>query len=490
MRFPEPFIAEMNDLFSAWGQPSDAQSFWLSLEQPSAAGIRANTLKINRCALRRVLSEQTGIAPEQFPDVPWDDDGLYLPDSLHPGQLSLYAAGLYYIQEPSAMLPASVLAARPGERILDVCAAPGGKATRLTSDLQGEGFVWANDLSQRRTRALLRNLELNGGRNSLITCASPEQLAQSLAVAFDAILVDAPCSGSGMFRGDPAAVRSWQDYGPATSVPVQRDILEAAWHMLKPGGRLVYSTCSFSLVENEENMIWFLEHHADAALRPICKPDGVSDGLPLTPAMSATARIWPHKTAGDGHFCALLHKNGQADAVDHSCADTAALIEASDKQKESLQRFLDDALSEQGRIKMADWFHRGWLRQENGHLHWLPRHDLPLASVSKVKTGLFLGQIRPIRHQPPRFEPSQAFLLALDASDLRSVFPAEPESDVIRRYLRGETIQWTDTWPETSVSYAAMALNTSAGVFPVGWLKADQPPVLKNLYPQGWRRSS
>ncbi len=490
MRFPEAFTVEMNQLFSDWMAPSDADAFWQSLDQPSASGLRANSLKISRDDLRRLLVDLTGVSADQFPDVPWADDGLYIPDTLQPGQLSLYAAGLYYIQEPSAMLPAAALAVRPGEKVLDVCAAPGGKASRLTSDLQGEGFVWANDLSQRRTRALLRNLEMNGGRNSLITCASPDQLAAHLPAYFDAILVDAPCSGSGMFRDDPVAIRSWLDYGPAASVPVQRDILASAWHMLKPGGRLVYSTCSFSVAENEDNILWFLERCPNASLLPIEKPSGVSDGLPLSCAMSMTARIWPHQTRGDGHFCALLAKHDSNPSDGDIPAAFDRLTEASPEQKDSLERFFSTTLSGEGLAKMTKWLRMGWLRQENGHLHLLPRADLPLSQVSKVKTGLFLGQIRPIRNQPPRFEPSQALLMALDASDLRCVFPTGADSDQIRRYLRGETIQWQDTWPADTTRYAAIALATPVGMYPVGWLKADQPPVLKNLYPQGWRRSS
>ena len=502
MTFPEAFITEMDSLFETYPETGDIQAFWRSFDAPSPAGLRANGLKLSKTALRNCLLETLSAIrpiaePAPFPDVPWSCDGLYLPPGFQPGQLNHYAAGLYYIQEPSAMLPAAVLNAKPGEKILDLCAAPGGKSARIAADLQGQGLLWANDISDKRTRALLRNLEMTGCINSLVTCAKPRQLAEQLPGYFDAILVDAPCSGSGMFRRDPSAMKSWMKYGPQISVPVQRDILAAAWQMLRPGGRLVFATCSFSICENEENAAWLLQAFDDARLVPLPQTEGVSQGLSLTNQTQGAARIWPHLTRGDGHFCALFEKclhseNKPERSV--SASKQKSLMPAEDWQKTVFSDFVHEQLSRAGQEKVDQWLMKGWLRQEKENLHWLPDADLPLDKIRKIKTGLFLGQTKQSGRGQARFEPSQALLLALGSDDFRYVFPAAPDDIKINAYLRGETLQWTDAaealdYPPPS-AYAAVMQQTLEGRFALGWAKQMTPPLLKNLYPQGWRRTS
>ena len=535
MTLPEAFINEMTALFTTYPETGTLKAFLASYLQPQPNGLRANGLKIDRAHLRDWLAVHTGFSPDHLKLVPWSEDGLYIPDDFKPGLLSQYKAGLYYIQEPSAMLPAAVLAARPGEKILDLCAAPGGKSAKIASDLQGQGLLWANDVSEKRTRALLRNLEMTGCINSVITCADPAELALKLSDYFDAILVDAPCSGSGMFRRDPSAVQSWQTYGPQASVPLQRSILSAAWQMLRPGGRLVYSTCSFSICENEDNVNWLLSAFADAEIVPLKPRPGVSAGLPVTPETAQTLRVWPMQAAGDGHFCALLYKK-EVSSINESKqilsvpAATATTFSADDKvtrqktdgrkekvarkaraahgkpvkskagralqsadelQKQALQTFAKHHLSQTGRQKIERWLETGWLRQENQHLHWLTDSQLPLADFKRIKTGLFLGQVKTSARGESRFEPSEALALALTADDFKYTYAAAANDGLIQAYLRGETLNWPDTQQKddsrTASAYAAILITDQNRAYPLGWVKHMTAPLLKNLYPQGWR---
>lgn len=489
-KFPDAFTREMDLLFRQFGRQAESADFFAALQQEPVGGLRANTLKITAPALQGYLAAASGLSPAELPPVPWSDDGFYYPGCLQPGKLPAYAAGLYYIQEPSAMLPAQVLAARPGDRVLDLCAAPGGKTARIAADLRGQGLLWANEISAERVRALLRNVELTGCGNALITQETPDRLAAVLPAYFDRILVDAPCSGSGMFRRDATAVKSWQTYGSESCAVLQRSILQAAWLMLRPGGRLAYATCSFSLAENEAMILWFCRDHPDCRILPIAGINGISGGLPLIPELAGTARIWPHLSLGEGHFCALLEKQP-------GLATDLPLYQAERGPADAWQAFdlfCRQSLSEAGQTKMNRLGASGLCRYEQGHLHVLPSCPAGLAQLKKVKTGLFLGQTRQLKHNGFVFEPSAAFALSLAAEDILCLSGGEGDSDLIRRYLRGETIQdpasdsagCRPAWP--SGAYAAVALQEGGQKWPLGWARVLSPPVLKNLYPPGWRR--
>lgn len=498
LMLPNAFIVEMQGLFQRFGREEELASFFTSLQGNPRHGLRANTMKVSPALLKQYLIEMTGLSQDDFIPVPWSDDGFLIPDTLLPGKYPAHLAGLYYIQEPSAMLPARVLAACPGDRVLDLCAAPGGKAARITADLQDGGLLWANEISAERVRALLRNIELTGSRRTVLTQESPEHLARQLPETFDRILVDAPCSGSGMFRRDPAAVRSWSAYGSTACIPMQKEILAAAWVMLRPGGRLVYSTCTFSIAENEEMVGWLLDQYKDARLLPISKTEGVDDGFPLREEMTATARIWPHRSPGEGHFCALLEKaspaSGTAQLFEAAADISAWLPEAGpDAVWSAFWAFCRQTLTAAGTESMNQAFASGHRRHENGHLHLLPDCPAGLSRLKKVKTGLFLGQVRSLRHNGYVFEPSQALLLSLKAEDLLNHVVCRGDCDQIRRYLRGETIAQDqsagqDPWP--AGRYGAVLLDGGADLWPLGWVRAISPPVLKNLFPPGWRRSS
>lgn len=485
---PPAFVAEMKTLFDHAGLMGGWPDFLASFSRPSTGGLRANTLKISAPDLRCLLADAFGLQPSEIRPVPWTDDGFYLPADCQPGKLPWHSAGLYYIQEPSAMLPAAVLAARPGDRVLDLCAAPGGKSCRIAADLQGEGLLWANEISADRVRALLHNIELTGCRNSLITQETPQRLAERLPGYFDKILVDAPCSGSGMFRRDAGAIDSWLSYGSEPCTRLQREILTEAWQMLRPGGTLVYSTCTFSISENEEMIQWLLSRQPDASVEPIPLRPGISAGL-----LSGTVRIWPHLAEGDGHFCAMLSKKGepaaQADRLHPGTMTGAGQPDALPAVWQAFDRFCRETLSDEGwqrlQEKRAVWGHR----LERDCLHLLPPGVSAPEGLKKVKTGLFLGQVKVLRDQSALFEPSQAFLFALTVGDLRQTVKGGAASDLIRRYLRGETVSVTvDSDHQPARGFAAVCLESPQGSWPLGWVKAMGNGLLKNLYPQAWRR--
>jgi 16S rRNA C967 or C1407 C5-methylase (RsmB/RsmF family) len=183
MKLPDSFVQEMSVILSRFGREDEIPAFLAAFQETPVFGLRANTLKIAALDLRRLLAETCAMDEDTWSPVSWSDDGFYYPAALQPGRLPLYLAGLYYIQEPSAMLPAMVLDARPGERILDLCAAPGGKTCKIAAGLRGEGLLWANEISPERARALLRNVELTGCTNCLITRESPEKLANAMSAA-------------------------------------------------------------------------------------------------------------------------------------------------------------------------------------------------------------------------------------------------------------------------------------------------------------------
>lgn len=522
MKLPDTFIREMGEMLGRFGRSGEVPDFLDAFQAAPVYGLRANTLKIAAPDLRRLLAGTCTLDEDTLPAVAWSDDGFYYPAGLQPGRLPLYLAGLYYIQEPSAMLPAMVLDARPGERVLDLCAAPGGKSCKIAAGLRGEGLLWANEISADRARALLRNIELTGCVNCLITRETPEKLAAAVSAAgpaglFDKILVDAPCSGSGMFRRDPSAIASWQDYGSDHYTIMQRDILRAAWPMLRPGGRLVYSTCTFSLAENEEMVQWLLDTFPDSQIEPIDKQPGVSDGLPLTLAMRGTARIWPHLARGEGHFCAQIGKqpDNQPGSENARRADRqiptaeAALTSEGTAAWQAFAAFCQENLSDIGRARIERLLAAGHARYEAQAMHILPPGlDLP-PRLSKAKTGLYLGQIKLTGRGNVVYEPSQAFLFSLQAADLRYVVAGSAGSDLINRYLHGETLACPPNLAlpagkTVSGRYVAVLLagadsESAAGqawpivhpnTWPLGWTKIQDGHWLKNLYPKAWRTMS
>lgn len=322
---PEAFRIRMRDLLTE----SEYAAFLSCYGQRRFYSLRINPLKADREQGLR-LFEQVNLQP-----VPWEPDGFYYPEDFRPGRLPLHEAGMYYIQEASAMLPAVLCDAKPGDRVLDLCAAPGGKSTKLAACLQGKGILVANEIHPERAKVLSSNLERMGVRNALVTNETPQSLASRFPLFFDRIVVDAPCSGEGMFRKEEEALIHWSPENIRMCAERQLEILEEASSMLRAGGRLVYSTCTFSPEENEGVIFRFLMGHPDFSLVSVpnlpgiraeewglsCgRPDWLSKagidaasfgsaGLERAEELGGTIRLWPHLLKGEGHFAAVLRKD-------------------------------------------------------------------------------------------------------------------------------------------------------------------------------------
>ena len=469
---PQSFLDSMKEILG-----EDYDAFLAGFDGQRQYGLRVNTLKMN-------LEEFERIAPFHLKKVPWISNGYFYEAEDVPAKHPFYSAGLYYLQEPSAMTPASRLKVQPGERVLDLCAAPGGKATELGAALQGEGLLVANDINTARARALLRNLELFGISNSFVTNEPPHVLAERFPEFFHKIMVDAPCSGEGMFRKNPAVVDSWQEKGPEYFSKLQREIIVQAADMLLPGGMMFYSTCTFSPLENEETITHLLKERPDMEVIPMEDYEGFAEGLTsyrgevFDESCKLCRRIWPHKMSGEGHFMALLHKkNGVQQQVQQTVSQSSIWWEKCKGLNKEQKAAAEDFFSH---VNIAYDEKRIDVRGDN--LYYLPAPKYDGRGLHFLRNGLFMGEFK-----KKRFEPSQPFALALHAQDFDQVldFPADDER--LSRYLRGETLDVSDLIAGEK-KRKGWQLVMVAG-HPLGFGKLVNNN-LKNKYPAGWRKNN
>ena len=469
---PQSFLDSMKEILE-----EDYEAFLAGFDGQRQYGLRVNTLKMN-------LEEFERIAPFHLKKVPWISNGYFYEAEDVPAKHPFYSAGLYYLQEPSAMTPASRLKVQPGERVLDLCAAPGGKATELGAALQGEGLLVANDINTARARALLRNLELFGISNSFVTNEPPHVLAERFPEFFHKIMVDAPCSGEGMFRKNPAVVDSWQEKGPEYFSKLQREIIVQAADMLLPGGMMFYSTCTFSPLENEKTITHLLKERPDMEVIPMEDYEGFAEGLTsyrgevFDESCKLFRRIWPHKMSGEGHFMALLHKkNGTQQQVQQTVSQSSIWWEKCKGLNKEQKAAAEDFFSH---VNIAYDEKRIDVRGDN--LYYLPAPKYDGRGLHFLRNGLFMGEFK-----KKRFEPSQPFALALHAQDFDQVldFPADDER--LSRYLRGETLDVSDLIAGEK-KRKGWQLVMVAG-HPLGFGKLVNNN-LKNKYPAGWRKNN
>lgn len=299
------FLARMQEMLSA----QEYTAFLESFNAPRTYGLRVNTSKIS-------CEEFQKLCPFPVKPIPWIPNGYFYDEDTRPSRCAYYQAGLYYLQEPSAMTPASRIPIEPGDKVLDLCAAPGGKATAAGAALQGQGLLVANDISTSRARALLRNLELFGIPNIFVANETPTKLTKTFPEFFDKIILDAPCSGEGMFRKEEALAKDWTPEKSRELSEIQKELVLQAADMLRPGGLLLYSTCTFAPVEDEQTVAYLLENRPDMELAEMENYEGFSQGVPEwgngNPELTKCIRIFPHKMNGEGHFLALFHKKGQS----------------------------------------------------------------------------------------------------------------------------------------------------------------------------------
>lgn len=427
---PEAFLKRVENQLG-----EEFPDFLKSLERPRAVALRFNPLKGEMPMLPFVQQR-----------VPWEENGFYYDSQARPGLHVYHEAGVYYLQEASAMAPVALLDPQPGEAICDLCAAPGGKTTQIAGRMQGEGFLLCNEINPKRSKILSRNIERMGVSNALVTNEHPENLAKKFPGFFDRVLVDAPCSGEGMFRKEEAAVTDWSQETVEMCARRQREILSSAARLVKPGGRLVYSTCTFAPEENEQTIAAFLEGHGEFTPESLSAPWFV-------PGENGSFRLWPHKLLGEGHFAAVLRK-APGDTQDISTQKG----ENMPKQWLDFAKSLDISLPEGKAVFFGDT------------LYWAPKAMPELKGLKVLRPGLELGLVK-----KDRFEPAHALALWLRDCANAASFP--PESTQIRDYVNGQVI------PSDKKGWCLV----KAGPYSLGWGKGDGR-VLKNHYPKGLRR--
>lgn len=376
------------------------------------------------------------------------------------------------------MAPAAVLPVCPGDKVLDLCAAPGGKSTELGARLQGEGLLVSNDISNSRAKALLKNLELFGIPNICVTSETPEKLASVFGPYFDKILVDAPCSGEGMFRKDPDLIKSWLERGPEYYAPIQRQILKSAAAMLKPGGMLLYSTCTFAKLEDEDTIQWILEEEPDLELVPIEPWEGACGGFDGMPVI----RLFPHKIEGEGHFLALLRKKDtqapDGGKFSGSIGSDNRSGAASGKDSAQVRRLEQESDFGQWEAMLTQALDHSRIMVRDGMVYYLPKCFDRSWNLRYLRTGLLLGECK-----KNRFEPSQAAAMALPMKEFSQTVSLSAEDDRTVRYLKGETVFPT---PEESSGLKKGWVLIGVDDYPLGWAKYTGSNF-KNKYYPGWR---
>ncbi|MDO4276757.1 MAG: RsmB/NOP family class I SAM-dependent RNA methyltransferase [Eubacteriales bacterium] len=458
---PQAFLERMKDMLG-----SEYENFLNSYDSPRTFGLRVNTAKIS-------CREFEQICPFPIEKIPWIENGYFYQEESRPARCPYYQAGLYYLQEPSAMTPASRILVEPGEYVLDLCAAPGGKATALGAMLKGEGLLVANDISTSRARALLRNIELFGIPNVFVANETPKKLTKAFPQFFHKIILDAPCSGEGMFRKEEALARDWTPEKSGELAKLQRELILQAWEMLRPGGQLLYSTCTFAPEEDEGTISFLLEQCPETEILDIPGYEGFSPGIPSfgnnDPRLDKCVRIFPHKMDGEGHFLALLQKPGS------SLSDS---VSAGTRLDSNGRKWMEVFFSEIGMKSLGghpfDW-NRVEIRADK--VYYLPPETQNFRGITFLRNGLYLGDLK-----KNRFEPSQPLALALHKDEAEAVISLPVNDQRLTRYLKGETL---NIQPGEAAHEKGWHLLCADG-YPIGFGKLVNQ-VLKNKYPAGWR---
>jgi 16S rRNA C967 or C1407 C5-methylase (RsmB/RsmF family)/NOL1/NOP2/fmu family ribosome biogenesis protein len=436
----------------------EAAEFFASYERPARPGLRVNTHKITP-------EEFQQRSPWPLEPVPWCPSGFYLPEGAPAGKHPWHAAGVYYLQEPSAMAVVEQMSFGPSLLYADVCAAPGGKSTQIQSHLHDGNLLVANEIVGSRVKALGENLERWGSRQSVITNLEISRLATLQPGMYVQVLVDAPCSGEGLFRRSPAARSEWSVAHVEGSARRQRGLLTAAAKLVSPGGKLVYSTCTFAPEENEQVIAGFLDAHPNWSLDPIEGIPGAlsgrSDWAATDVDLSGMARLWPHRLEGDGHTIARLRRS------ENDAYEEVGLLAQPALPSVAAERAMNAFLA----AFVPGFEFTTFPVQQGEALFIVPVIDAYFGGLPMVRKGLWVGTVA-----PDRFTPSHALALALELAQCALVESLDFEEAA--RYLSGETI--------TRGGAPGWVLMTFDG-FPLGWGKRSGD-VIKNHYPKGLRR--
>lgn len=435
MNLPTDFTEKYTDLLAA-----EAPAFFETFEEEAVAAFRTNPLK-----------ESQKKFPNKIPHMDWSYYGKVS------GKSPEHVTGLVYSQEPAAQIVGQVASPQKGMKVLDLAAAPGGKSTHLLSYLENTGLLVSNEISSKRSKILVENIERFGARNVVVTNESAERLATVFPAYFDMIVLDAPCSGEGMFRKDPAAMDYWDKNYPARCAQLQKEILESALTMLAPEGQLIYSTCTWSPEENEEVVTWLLENY-DLELLPIEKINGMVDGI----GYPETARMYPHHFKGEGQFVAKFRYLGQ---------QTRKKIKTGkcNLNREQVQLWQDFA-KEHLTVSL-----KGLLQVFGDQLYLLPEGLPDLSKLKIARNGLHLGTFK-----KKRFEPSFALGLSLTSQEVKKRLEI-PEED-FGPYVAGNTIAVSKDLPNGWYQVAVQGNG-------LGFAKVVSG-TLKNSFPKGLRFQS
>ena len=456
--------------------------FLYSYDNNRFQALRFNTLKVQSQEERMRILKTLKISSDK--KVSWADEAYYFDENVRPGKHPYHEMGLYYIQEPSAMSAAALLAPKPGMRVLDLCAAPGGKSTQLATYLGDSGLLVSNEINTQRSRILSQNIERMGIKNAIVTNEDSFVLASHFPGFFNAIQVDAPCSGEGMFRKLPEAIEQWSMENVAICAARQKEILDNAAVMLKPGGVIVYSTCTFSKEENEDVIEYFLERHPDFTLEEM-------------------ERFWPHKVDGEGHFVAKLVRRGSVnelgadyDVCEDSCnkvEDTGLKADRKTKKNKNsknrknetktaltkenmklLSEFLDETISED----MAAWIKNSRLVMFGEQLYRLPDMEVDIKGLKVQRAGLHIGEFK-----KQRFEPSHSLALALKLNDAKNLVKLTCDNPQTIGFFNGQSVMLSDKQAaECKKGWALVCVDG----YTAGWGKVNGTQV-KNHYPKGLR---
>lgn len=524
---PASFLEKMKFLLN-----HEYDDFMSSYDEQRYYGLRVNELKVSH-------EQWLGLTPfqEHLKPILWTDNAYYYEEQDRPGKHPHYHAGMYYIQEPSAMVPVELLDVKPGQRVLDLCAAPGGKSTQIASKLQGQGILVSNDIATERTKVLAKNIELAGIRNAVIMNEHPSQIAKTFPQWFDRVLIDAPCSGEGMFRKNESMIEEWENFSVDRCSIMQREILDDVAKMVAPGGQIVYSTCTFSPEENEEQIARFLTRQPEFSVIQIDEnwgwahgnhrwiSDEVADQLSQDQLLSidGTIRLWPHRMKGEGHYVAVLKREGIArvspepslnyeierhitwrdidntvtkrDRKESKHLKTSKGDHSYNREKDKRQQNLNHGNSINSEATSEEMWNKFAKEQLSivphlnyeaicyGNRVYLQPEGMPsLAGLKVVRAGWYIGELK-----NGKFIPSHPLAMGMRQDEAIRSINFTSTDDLLQRYLKGETIfiELDQLIIKDGAKHNGYVL-ICVDHCPVGFGKYVDG-MIKNELPAGWR---
>ena len=491
INLPEQFKTRMKEYLEV-----SYEAFIASYETSEVKGIRLSSFfrgdgpfAMGSLPLSVKSAEGQNESGTNWQKVVWCDNGYFLNaddfNKIRPGKHPLHEAGAYYIQEPSAMAPVAYMDIRPGDRVLDLCASPGGKSTQIAALLRGEGILVSNEIMPDRAKILSENIERMGVRNALVISEDPRNISDRFYGFFDKILVDAPCSGEGMFRRSDVAINEWSLENVANCAKRQEWILDEAAKMLRENGTLCYSTCTFSKEENELQIVNFLERHEEFSLGEMAQFEGMRAGFAAGEYESVGVRIFPHEANCEGHYLCKLVKKRRMSGQENGCHEDEAVNkvmplggfepELSKKDAADLKemyKFFDETFSEES--DFTDYIKERKITRFKNQVYLLPKECPKLDGLKVLRPGLHLGTIL-----KNRFEPGHALAKCLSGYDVKRACILEPDGDEAKKYIAGETFNFDGDLLGWYVVFA--------GIYPLGWGKLTNS-IMKNHYPKGLRK--